>query len=79
MQLLYFTIYHFQTNDFFERANQTAEIALRFHLFIMKNSGDWLKMLLKMQRHLNNSLSMITFKTLNEVSYEFTSLQSHDL
>ena len=76
VRLLYSTAYYFQIDDQFERTNQMIEIALRFYLITMNNSIDWSKILFRLQRHFNNSHSVITRKTLNETSYEFTSLQS---
>ena len=76
VRLLYSTAYHSQTDDQFERTNQMIEIALRFYLTTMNNSADWPKILLRLQRHFNNSHSVTTRKTPNETSYEFTSLQS---
>ena len=78
IKLLYFTVYHSQTNDQFERTNQTIEITLRFHLTIMKNSRKWLVVLSKIQRHLNNVVSTTIDKNSNEIVYEFISFQVDD-
>ena len=76
IRLLYSIAYHFQIDDQFERTNQMIEIAFRFYLITMNNSIDWFKILFRLQRHFNNFHSVITRKTFNETSYEFTSLQS---
>ena len=78
IKLLYFTVYHSQTNDQFERTNQTIEIVLRFHLIIMKNSKKWSVVFLKIQRHFNNVVSITIDKSSNETAYEFTSFQTND-
>ena len=75
IRLFYSTAYHSQTDDQFERINQMIEIVLRFYLITMKNSAEWFRILLKLQRHFNNSHSVTTHKTLNETFYEFTFLQ----
>ncbi len=46
VRLLYFIVYHSQSNDQFERTNQTIEIAFRYHLIDMKNSKKWSQCLL---------------------------------
>ena len=76
VRLLYFIVYHAQTNEQSKIFNQIVEIALRFYLVIMKNSINWSEILLKMQRHINNSQSIVTSKTSNETTYDFTSIQS---
>ena len=78
IKLFYFTVYHSQTDDQFERTNQTIEITLRFHLVIMKNSRQWSIVLSKIQRHFNNVVSTTIDKNSNETVYEFTSLQVND-
>ena len=75
IRLLYSIAYHSQIDDQFERTNQMIEIAFRFYLITMNNSIDWFKILFRLQRHFNNFHSVITRKTFNETSYEFTSLQ----
>ena len=78
IKLFYFIVYHSQTNDQFERTNQTIEIALRFHLIIMKNSKQWSIVFSKIQRHFNNVVSITTDKSPNEIVYEFTFFQASD-
>ena len=78
VKLFYFTAYHSQTDDQFERTNQTIEIVLRFHLAIMKNSKQWSIVLSKIQRHFNNVVSVTTDKSPNETVYEFTFFQVSD-
>jgi hypothetical protein len=72
VHLLYFAAYHSQTNDSFERTNQTIEIALRFYITILVESTDWLKILSQIQVMLNNSTSVIIEQTLNEIAFDFT-------
>ena len=79
VRFLYFIVYHFQTNEQNEKTNQIVEIAFRFHLIIMKKFIDWLLMFFKIQRHFNNVFFTIIIKTLNEIAYDFTSIQSFDL
>ena len=45
VHLLYSTFYYSQTNDFSERTNQIAEIALRFYIHDLKNTAFWSKCL----------------------------------
>ena len=78
IKLLYTTIYHSQTDDIFERTNQTMKIIFRFHIQVLKNSKDWFKIFDALQRKLNNSRNS-TSKSLNEICYEFTSLRNSDL
>ena len=79
IKLFYFIVYHSQTNDQFKRTNQIVEIALRFHLTIMKNSRQWSIVFSRIQRHLNNVVSTTIDKSSNEIVYEFTFLQAVDL
>ena len=79
IDLLYSTAYHSQTNEAFERINQTFEIALRFHLQSLFNFKDWSEAVINsIQRAFNNSI-LFTDKTSNEICYDFTSMQSIDL
>lgn len=55
------------------------KIALRFHLVEMKMSFQWFSILLKIQRHLNNVVTITIDKTSNEIVYDFTSIQTLDL
>ena len=73
--LLYFIAYHVQTNKQIEIFNQIVEIVLQFYLVTMKNSVNWLNVLLKMQRHINNNQFSVIFKIFNETTYDFTSIQ----
>lgn len=47
IDFLYSTIYHSQIDDSSERINQTAEIALKHYLLIIKNSTEWFKVLFR--------------------------------
>ena len=72
VSLLYFTIYHSQTNESSERINQIMKIALRFYInIILDKSSSWLKILSRLQALLNNFTSLTINKILNEVAYEF--------
>ena len=79
IDLLYSITYHSQTNEAFERINQTLEIAFRFHLQSLSNFKNWSKTVINsIQRTFNNSISF-TNKTSNEICYDFISMQSIDL
>ena len=78
-KLLYFIVYHSQIDDQNERTNQTIKIALRFHIIELKNFVDWLNVLSRIQRDLNNFFFAIIDVTSNEVAYDFTSLQTSNL
>ena len=77
--LLYFIAYHFQTNDQSKRINQTMKITLRFLMTTMNDFTQWSKMLSKIQRYINNVNSITIDKNLNEIFYDFTSIQIFDL
>ena len=79
VKLLYFTTYHFQTNDVSERTNQTMKIVLRYYLTTLKDFRNWLTVLNLMQRKFNNIFSSTTTKTSNEVCYDFTSCTNTNL
>ena len=79
INFLYFTVYHSQIDESSERINQTVEIVLRHYLLNMNNSTEWSDVLSRFQIVLNNSSSASTFKTINEILYEFKSNQSLDL
>jgi hypothetical protein len=78
VKLLYFTVYHSQSDDQSKRTNQTIEIALRYHLVVMKNSRKWSHCLSILQSQLNN-ITIAMSKISNEIVYEFISIQSADL
>ena len=79
IDLLYSTAYHSQTDESSERINPTLKIALRFHFQSISNIKDWLNTMIdSIQRTFNNSISFIE-KILNEICYDFISLQSIDL
>ena len=78
IKLLYITTYHSQTDDVFERINQTLKIALKFHIQALKNFFKWSNTFDALQRNFNNSSNSIE-KTFNEICYEFTFLRSADL
>ena len=79
IDLFYSTAYHSQTNKSSKRINQTLKIALRFYFQNISNIKDWLNTMIdSIQRTFNNSISFIE-KILNEICYDFISLQSIDL
>jgi hypothetical protein len=78
VKLLYSTVYHSQSDEQSKRSNQIMKIALRFHLFILNNSKKWSSCLSIIQSHMNNFIISLD-KTLNEIVYEFISIQSTDL
>lgn len=60
VSLLYSTAYHSQTDGASERTNQTAEIALRFHISTIESPSEWPKVLSSIQASNNNSVSSAT-------------------
>ena len=73
VKLLYFTVYHFQTDDVFERTNQILKIALRSFILTLKNSRNWLTLIDFLQRKFNNTFTAVE-QSSNEICYDFTSL-----
>jgi hypothetical protein len=71
--MLYFTAYHSQTDDVSERTNQTLKIALRYYIQELHDSTLWITSLWKFQSVFNNTRSVVTEKTSNELLYELTS------
>jgi hypothetical protein len=71
--MLYFTAYHSQTNDVSERTNQTLKIALRYYIQKLHDFTLWIAALWKFQFVFNNTRSILTKKTSNELLYEITS------
>ena len=72
VSFLVFIVYHSQTNEQFERINQTIEIALRFWLSNSKNQNkNWKKALFYIIVALNNSTNVSTEIASNEICYEF--------
>ena len=78
IKLLYFTAYHSQIDEFFERINQTLKIAFRYHFQTLSDHRNWSSIINVMQRTFNNEIAFIE-KSSNEICYGFTSLQSTDL
>ena len=69
-ELLMNIAYHSQTNEQFERINQTIEITLRF--FITKNSEiDWVFFLSFIQFSMNNAFNASTELIPSELMYDF--------
>ena len=69
-KLLVSTIYHSQIDEFFERTNQIVELAFRFYL-IFNSIDDFTMILSYIQTILNNSISVTTEVSSNEILYEF--------
>ena len=70
INLLVFTIYHSQSNDQFERINQTIKIALRYWI-IANFEIDFDQELSYVQANINNIVVTIIEYTSNELYYEF--------
>lgn len=79
VKLLYRIAYHPQTDKSNEMTNQAVEIALRFFVYALNNSGLWPQVLLRIQAIINNTSSSSTKKTLNEVAYGFSLYHLLDL
>ena len=79
VKLLYSIAFHSQIDGQFERMNQLLEIALRYHMATMEDPTEWPKVLPRIQRHINNSVSSTTGKSPNETAYGFTPVQAADL
>ena len=71
VKLLYSTVYHSQTNDSFERTNQTIEIALRYHIQTFDDIKNWSSIVEIMQRTINNDISFIDKSLLKFVTILF--------
>jgi hypothetical protein len=71
--MLYFTVYHSQTNDVSERINQILKIALRFYIQKLHDFTLWIVAFWKFQSIFNNTRSIATKKISNELLYEITS------
>ena len=79
IRLLYFTVYHSQTNEQSERTNQTVEIALRYYLNTLEIMTDWSLTLSRLQALLNSFISTIIMKTSTEIMYDTNIKQQLDL
>lgn len=79
VSLLYSTAYHPQTDGVSKFTNQTAEIALRFHIGTIESPPEWPKVLPSIQASNNNSVSSTTKQARNEVAYGFTPNRPIDL
>lgn len=75
---MYLTAYHFQTDETFERTNQTFKIVFRYYIQTLANHKNWSSIIKVIQRTFNNETIFIE-KTFNEMCYDFTSLQNTDL
>ena len=79
VKLLYSTAYHLQTDGSSERTNQTVEIALRFFVHALVYPSEWPQVLSRIQAIINNSSSLTTGKTPNELAYGFSLRRPLDL
>ena len=79
MKLLYSTAYHPQTDGSSKKTNQTVEIALCFFVHALVDPSTWLQVLPRIQAIINNSFSLTTEKTSNELAYGFSSRRPLDL
>ena len=79
VKLLYSTAYHPQTDGSSERTNQTVEIALRFFVHALVYPSEWPQVLSRIQAIINNSSSLTTGKTPNELAYGFSLRRPLDL
>ena len=79
MKLLYSTAYHPQTDDSSERTNQIVEIALRFFVHVLVDPSEWPQVFPRIQAIINNSSSLTTGKTPNELAYDFSPRRPLDL
>lgn len=70
IKLFYSIAYHSQTNELFERTNQTAKITLRYHMITLNDFRVWIKVFFAIQRVFNNFVFFIDHIS-NEVVYEF--------
>ena len=70
MSLLTSIVYHAQTDEQFEKSNQTMKIAIRF-LTSNNSDVDIVAVLLTIQFQFNNSLNAATDLAFNEIIYEF--------
>ena len=78
VKLFYFIAYYSQTNDSSKRINQTFEITLRFLINTLKHFNRWFEILSRFQRDFNNAITNVD-KSLNEIVYDFTSIQTLNL
>ena len=79
VKLLYSTAYHPQTDGSSERTNQTIEIALRFWMSVLEHPQQWPVTIPAIQSAYNNTVSVPTGCTPNEVVYGFTPNAALDL
>ena len=63
-------VYHAQTDEQFEKSNQTIEIALRF-LTLNNSDVETIAILSTIQSQLNNSSNVATRLSSNEIIYDF--------
>ena len=64
------TIYHFQTNEQFERTNQTIKIVLRY-LIVDDSNVNWVKIVSSFQFDFNNASNVFIDQTLNQLKFDF--------
>ena len=78
VKLLYFTVYHSQTDDASKRTNQILKIAFKSLILTIDDSRDWSLLIEFLQREFNN-VSTATDRFSNEMCYEFTFFTSFTL
>ena len=72
VNLIYFTIWHFQTDGICEIFNQTIEIIFRYYIATFENIRTWPKILSRMSISLNNLTNYnSTAQALNQIFYGF--------
>ena len=63
-------VYHFQSNDLFEKSNQIVEIVIKYLIICYSNTNWWL-ILFAFQTQLNNFFNSTTRLSSNELIYDF--------
>ena len=80
VDLLYSIAWHPQTDDLFERSNQTAEIALRYFIATLENEKLWPTVLSKMSALLNNFIKYSSISLApTQIIYGFKTREALDL
>ena len=80
VDLLYSTIWYFQTDDVSERLNQIVKIILRYYIAALDDAKLWLIIFSKISTTLNNSIKYsFTIETLIQILYEFRTRKAFDL
>ena len=77
VKLLYFIAYHSQSDEVFERTNQTLKIVLRFFILTI-DSKNWSSLVDSLQKKFNNSFISVE-RSSNEICYKFISFTTFNL